>query len=140
MPEDTFLLCQIQTAIVGGLIGTATPDKDGLISKLFASKIVNYKDIYRKILRIDSPCILYFNHYYEQRLIVIAIGEVNSYTILHKTSRTYRLEGDILTNGNNVAIKGVGNNVGGSTNFILIPLGSKITLTEIEDSGYSTMP
>ena len=125
---------------MGGLIGTATPEKDGLISKLFASKKVNYKDIYNKTLRIDSPCFLYFDHYYEQRLIVITIGEVNSYTILQKTSRTYRLEGDILTNGNNVAIKGVGNTVGGSTNFILIPLGSSIKLTEIDSSGYSTMP
>lgn len=124
---------------MGGLIGTATAEKDGLQSKKFACKVINYKDIYGKIYKISSPCFLYFAHYYEQRLVLITIGESNSYEIIHKSSRTYRTEIKLLTDGNSVAIEGIGNNVGGSTNVILIPLGTEIKLEEISGDGYSSM-
>ena len=125
---------------MGGLIGISTPEKNGLQDKNFSPKRFSYLDLYNKTLRIDSACLLFFNHYYEQRLIAISTGETNSYTVLHKTSRTYRDEIQLLTDGNSVAIKGVRNTIGGSTYITLVPTsGVAVLVTEISDDGYSGM-
>lgn len=125
---------------MGGLIGTATPEKNGLQDKNFAPKRFSYLDIYNKTLRIDSPCFLFFDHYYEQRLISISTGETNSYTVLFKTSRMYRNEVQLLTDGKSVAIKGLRNAGGGSTYITLVPFAGRAVLaTETSDDGYSVM-
>lgn len=125
---------------VGGLIGLATPDGNGLQDKTFAPKRYLYSDIYNKTLKIKSPCFLFFDHYHEQRLIAISIGETNSYTVLFKTQSTYRYEIQLLTDGKSVAIKGLRNTVGGSTYITLIPFAGKaVSVEEISDDGYSIM-
>jgi len=42
LPEDTFLLCQIQTAIVGGLLPEATTESKGLLSSRQAMPYRDY--------------------------------------------------------------------------------------------------
>ena len=127
-------------SVVGGLIGTATPEKNGLQDKNFAPKGFSYLDIYNKTLRIDSPCFLFFAHYYEQRLIFISTGETNSYTVLFKTLKKYRNEVQLLTDGKSVAIKGRRNTSGGSTYITLVPFaGIAVLATEISDDGYYEM-